>query len=76
MKEILEILKEIRPDVEISKEMDFVKEELLDSLDLIQLVSELESNYSIEISGVDLTPENFSNLVAIENLVKKSKNES
>jgi len=74
MKSILEILKEIRPEFEFdfANSNDFVADGMLDSFDMITLVSALDKNYSISIEGTDILPENFQNVRAIEALLRKN----
>jgi acyl carrier protein len=64
---IIDILTEIRPEFDFSKPINFIDEGMLDSFDLIRLVSELDKEYKISIDGVDVLPENFS---SIENILK------
>ena len=74
MKEkILEILKEIRPEFEFDGIEDFFAEGMLDSFDLMTLVSTLDARFAIRIDGTDILPENFANVDAIEALVQRSK---
>lgn len=70
--EILEMLKEIRPEFDFEDSDDFVMDGLLDSFDIITLSNMMEEKYGITIDGLDIVPENFASLVAIEALVKKS----
>ena len=72
MKSIVEILKEIRPEFDFTASSDFMADGLLDSFDMVTLVSALDKNYSISILGTDIVPENFRNLQTIEALVRKS----
>lgn len=76
MNKVLDILKEIRPDSNFESSNNFLDDALLDSLDLIRLVSELDDNYSISISGDEFIPENFINFASIEALVAKYQKES
>ena len=71
MKTILEILTEIRPEFDFTESRDFIEEGLLDSLDVVTLVSDIEKNYGISIEGVDILPENFSNAAAIKTLLQR-----
>ena len=72
MKEkILEILKGIRPEFDFIGVDDFFEEGMLDSFDLVTLVAELDKTFSIHIDGLDIVPENFLNIEAIEALLKK-----
>ena len=69
---ILTILKSIRPEFEFDGVEDFFEEGLLDSFDLVTLVSELDKVFNIHIDGMDIIAENFLNVAAIENLLKKN----
>lgn len=74
MKEkILEILQDIRPEVDFNDSEDFIEDGYLDSFDMVALVSDLDKTFGISILGEDIIPENFANLEAIENIVKKYK---
>ncbi len=74
MKEqIIKILTELRPEFDFSQEgVNFIEEGMLDSFDVVNLVSELDSTYGISIDGVDILPENFATLDSIEQLLKKN----
>lgn len=71
MKTILEILTEIRPEFDFTGSEDFIEEGLLDSFDVVTLVSDIEKNYDISIEGVDILPENFRNAAAIKTLLQR-----
>lgn len=71
MKTILEILTEIRPEFDFTGSEDFIEEGLLDSFDVVTLVSDIEMNYGISIEGVDILPENFRNAAAIKTLLQR-----
>ncbi len=72
-KQIVEILKEIRPEFEFEGVENFFDEGMLDSFDLMTLVSTLDERFSIKIDGTDILPENFANVESIEALVQRSK---
>lgn len=74
MKEqIIKILTELRPEFDFTQEgVDFIEEGMLDSFDLVTLVSELDSTFGISIDGVDILPENFSSVDAIAKLLSKN----
>ena len=69
---ILAILKEIRPEYDFETSEDFVAEGLLDSFDVVTLVSELETAFDVVIDGLDVVPENFSNIDSILEVLKKN----
>ena len=80
---ILEILEELRPDVDfenetnlisggiLEKETKLIDDKILESFDIVSLVSELSDEFDITIRPKDLVPENFNSVDAIEALVSK-----
>lgn len=74
MKEkIIKILAGLRPEFDFNQEgVDFIEEGMLDSFDLVTLVSELDNTFGISIDGVDILPENFCSVDAIHNLLIKN----
>ena len=71
MPTIEEILKEIRPEFDFTASQDFVGDGMLDSYDIVTLVSDLDKAHGISIAGVDIVPENFQNIASIQNLLRK-----
>jgi acyl carrier protein len=72
VKSVHEILKGIRPEFDFAGSQDFIEDGMLDSFDMMMLVSELDKNFAISIEGADITPENFKNLQTIESLLGKN----
>ena len=73
MKEIIEVLKEVNSEIDYENEKMLITDGLLTSFDLVMLVSLLNNKFDIEITVVDLIPENFESVEAINNLIKKLK---
>ena len=71
MNEVLEILGDLRPDVDFKEEKALVSDGILDSIDIISLVQELDEEFDITIKPADLIPENFNSVEAISKLVEK-----
>ena len=66
---IIEILEEIRPDVDFENETSLVDGNVLESFDIVSLVSELSDEFDITIRPKDLVPENFNSVYAMVKLV-------
>lgn len=71
MSKVNDILAHIRPEVDFSQSGDFFGEGVLDSFDLVTLVSEIDRAYGISIDGLDIVPENFGSVEKIEALVAR-----
>ena len=71
MKVLSDLLNEIRPECNFTTSKDFLADGLLDSFDMVSLVSSLDKAFGISIAGLDIVPENFKNLKAIEKLLVK-----
>lgn len=69
---ILEMLSEIKPEQNFTESNNYVEDGILDSFDIIELITMLEDEFDISIDGMDILPEFFSNVEQIEKLVKKS----
>ena len=67
---ILEILSETRSDVDFENETLLIDDGILDSFDIIQIVSDLNEEFDIDITADELEPENFNSLDAIIALVQ------
>ena len=65
MQEFYKILEEIRPDVDFEKESQLVDDGILDSFDIVSIVSELNDHFDIAIRVSELSPENFNSAEAI-----------
>jgi len=72
MKSIAEILKEIRPEFDFTASEDFISDGMLDSFDIVTLVSALDKNFGVSIPGTEILPENFMSIPTIEALLRKS----
>lgn len=76
MKEqIMEILQGVRADVDFENEKKLIDDEILDSFDIITIVSEFNDAFDIEIDVEELEPENFNTIEAMQALIERLQNE-
>ena len=71
MKTVLEVLTGIRPEFDFTTSEDFIADGMLDSFDVVTLISELDQSYGISIAGTDILPDNVRNIAAIKKLLQK-----
>lgn len=72
---ILDILQEMHEDIDYEKEKALVTDKILDSFDLVSLVSELTDAFDIEITAKDFVEENFNSLDTLVTMVKRLQEE-
>ena len=73
MDKLLEILKGIRPDVNFENETELIDEGILDSFDVVSIISEIDDAFGVQIRINELEPENFNSAEAIWSLIEKLK---
>ena len=71
--QIIEILTEICPGVDFEQETSLIDDGLIDSLDIVAVVTELMEAFDVELGVDDLTPENFNRVEAIEALIESKQ---
>ena len=75
MERLIEILKDLKPDVEFTKDTKLVEDKIFDSLGMISLVAELSDEFDIEISPMDIVPENFATVETLYNMIERLADE-
>ena len=73
MEDLMEILRELRPDVDFEKETALIDDGVLGSFDITALVNEIMDVFDVEISMADLEPENFNSAEAIYEYIQSLK---
>ena len=71
MEELLNILKELHDDVDFEVQEDLVDEGILDSLDIVTLITEINDAFDVSIPAEEIIPENFNSAAAIWALIEK-----
>lgn len=63
MKEkVMDILMDLRPDVDFENEKKLIGDGILESFDIMSLVAELEDEFDVKIKPKDLVAENFNSV--------------
>lgn len=75
MDELMQILEELRPDVDFENEKQLIADGILESFDIVALVGELNEEFDIEIKPNDLVPDNFNSAEAMYALITKLQDE-
>ena len=73
MEQLLALLKDIRPDVDFENETELIDDGILDSFDVVSIISALDDEFGVQVRINELDPENFNSVEAIWNLVQSLK---
>lgn len=73
LEELLTILTEAVPGVDFELETALVDDEILESLDIVTIVSEMKEAFDVEITVDDLVPQNFNSVEAMLALIESKK---
>ena len=71
MNELLEILNELHPDVDFATEENLIEDRILDSLDIVSLISEIDERFDVVIPPEEIVPENFNSAKALWALITR-----
>ena len=75
MEELLGILNEMHPDVDFEAEEALIDGGILDSLDIVSLISEISETFDVTVTAKDITPENFNSAKALWALIRRLEDE-
>ena len=75
MERLLNILKSMHPEVDFSTEDDLIGNGILDSLDIVTLITEINAEFDISIPVEEILPENFNSAGAIYDLICRIEEE-
>jgi len=75
MEQLLDLLKNVRPDVDFENETALIDEGILDSFDVVSIISEIDDQFGVQIRINELDPENFNSLENIWKLIKRLQGE-
>lgn len=71
MDKLLEILKQVRPDVDFAKEKSLIDDGILDSVDVMSIVANLKEHFGVGIALAELDPDDFNSAETIMRLVER-----
>lgn len=71
MEKLLELLKGVRPDVDFENEDALIDDGILDSFDVVAIISGIDDEFDVQIRINELDPENFNSAESIWNLIQK-----
>jgi len=75
MEKLMNILKELRPEVDFANEQKLIDNAILDSFDMVSLIGEINEAFDVEISFDEIEPENFNSAERLWKMIQRLKGE-
>ncbi len=75
MEELLEILKNVRPNVDFEHCEDLINSGTLDSMDMVMIMTQIMQKFNLSIPPEEMVPENFNSAKAMYQLIQKLEDE-
>ena len=72
---IIGILQDLHEDVDFETETKLIDRKILDSFDIVTLISELTNEFDVTIPADKIVPENFNSADALANLIAELEDE-
>lgn len=69
MEELMEILEEIRPDVDFTQEDALIDDKILSSFDILSIISEISDAFDITLTPAEIIPKNFNSAEALWDMI-------
>ncbi|SHI94627.1 Phosphopantetheine attachment site [Butyrivibrio fibrisolvens DSM 3071] len=71
----ISILSEIKEDVDFENETALIDDGILDSFDILQIISALNEEYDISIPASEIVPDNFNSAKSLWAMVERLQDE-
>ena len=75
MDDLIKILKELHPEVDFESCTNLIDDKILDSFDIVTVISEINEEFDVVIPAEEIVPENFNSAKALYALIKKIEDE-
>lgn len=76
MEELLKILNRLHADVDFETQENLIDDMILDSLDIVTLITEINEVFDVVITARDIIPANFNSARALYALIQNLEDEA
>lgn len=73
MEKLREILEDLHEEYDYETCTTLIDDKLLDSLDIVTLISEIYSEFDVDVPPEEMIPENFNSMQAIYDMIQRLK---
>jgi len=71
MNDLLEILTDLHPEVDFETEEHLIDSAILDSFDIITIISEIADTFDVVVPAKEIIPENFNSAQALWAMIER-----
>jgi acyl carrier protein len=71
METLLEILQDLHPEVDFETCDTLVDDKIIDSFDIVSIISEINEEFDVVIPAEEIIPENFNSAEALYDLIQR-----
>ena len=71
MDKIKEVILGICPNVDLDSDAKLVTDKIVDSIDLVEIISDLEDEFGVSIDTEEIVPENFDSVASIWAMIER-----
>ena len=71
MEKLIEIMQNLHPDVDFETYDGLVDDGILDSLDIVTLITDIHDAFDVSIPAEEILPENFNSAKALWELIER-----
>ncbi len=71
MEELLELLQDVRDDIDFEKEDKLIDDKILTSFDIIQIIAAIDETFDVSIPATQIVPANFNSMQAMYDMIQR-----
>ncbi len=71
MEKLIEIMQNLHPDIDFATYDGLVDDGILDSLDIVTLITDINDAFDVSIPAEEILPENFNSAAALWELIER-----
>ena len=75
MEKLIELLSEIKEDVDFETCTTLIDDGILDSFDILQIISTIDDEYDISIPAAEIIPANFNSAASLLEMIERLSEE-
>jgi len=71
MEQIINILTDLHPEVDFTTQTGLIDNKILDSFDIVSIVTEISNEFDIAVPAEEIIPDNFNSAQALQTMIDR-----